>query len=298
MPVTAHQALCQSDRRHGFTLIELLVVVAIIALLISILVPSLAGARNSAKAAVCKSNLHQLGIANQYYMQDNRDQLAYIRGTKSGDAETTPYYQYDQIFNYWPYIKNMKVYVCPAATDQKSVKAYDKGIQSTGGSTIDGTTIGYYTIRRTDSRYRNNAMRDNWWPDIDPMRYTNDLLTPLYTEFWYNDWQKYATNPVTGEPIPAISGGQLNKIPYPNLAVVMTDAAHQSKANMRHGRGNSFLFVDGHVDPIDRRRSWDRRNVPYLQKQDRDPYGNRCFWAWGLTKEGVDGAGGDASADE
>jgi prepilin-type N-terminal cleavage/methylation domain-containing protein/prepilin-type processing-associated H-X9-DG protein len=58
---------------RGFTLIELLVVVAIIALLISILVPSLARARRQAKRSVCASNLHQIGIAMPAYLQDNDD---------------------------------------------------------------------------------------------------------------------------------------------------------------------------------------------------------------------------------
>lgn len=52
---------------YGFTLIELLVVVAIIALLISVLLPALAVARDQAKAAVCLTRLKNLGAAQQAY---------------------------------------------------------------------------------------------------------------------------------------------------------------------------------------------------------------------------------------
>lgn len=55
------------NRRYGFTLIEVLVVVAIIALLVAILIPSLALAREHAKAAACASNGHQMGLAQQMY---------------------------------------------------------------------------------------------------------------------------------------------------------------------------------------------------------------------------------------
>lgn len=56
----------------GFTLIEVLVVVAIIALLVSILLPSLKTARESGRAAVCASNLHQVGIALTTYENEYR----------------------------------------------------------------------------------------------------------------------------------------------------------------------------------------------------------------------------------
>lgn len=58
--------------RVGFTLIELLVVVAIIALLISILLPSLNEARRQSRAIVCLNNLRTQGQVTHFYAEDNR----------------------------------------------------------------------------------------------------------------------------------------------------------------------------------------------------------------------------------
>jgi prepilin-type N-terminal cleavage/methylation domain-containing protein len=57
-------------RLKGFTLIELLVVVAVIALLVSILLPSLRGARKEAQAVACMSNLDQVMKAVLMYQND------------------------------------------------------------------------------------------------------------------------------------------------------------------------------------------------------------------------------------
>jgi len=57
--------------RTAFTLIELLVVISIISLMISILLPALASARNAGRAVQCKSQIRQAGMAMQNYCVDN-----------------------------------------------------------------------------------------------------------------------------------------------------------------------------------------------------------------------------------
>ncbi len=59
--------------RNGFTLMELLVVIATIAVLMSILLPALAKAREQGRLAVCCSNLRQIHLANSGYAIENND---------------------------------------------------------------------------------------------------------------------------------------------------------------------------------------------------------------------------------
>jgi prepilin-type N-terminal cleavage/methylation domain-containing protein len=58
--------------RRGFTLVELLVVIGIIAIMVGILLPTLARARESARQAKCLNNIRQIAVATVTFAQENR----------------------------------------------------------------------------------------------------------------------------------------------------------------------------------------------------------------------------------
>jgi prepilin-type N-terminal cleavage/methylation domain-containing protein/prepilin-type processing-associated H-X9-DG protein len=78
-----------SHCRNGFTLIELLVVISIIAILAALLLPALGRAREKARLVACKSQIRQVGIGNQMYVDDNDGFLPPV--VQDGDGvETAP----------------------------------------------------------------------------------------------------------------------------------------------------------------------------------------------------------------
>jgi len=71
---------------RGFTLVELLVVVAIIALLVTILMPSLKRAKVLALRAVCEVNLHHIGTGCSLYAMENNGFFPHADGIYMGDT--------------------------------------------------------------------------------------------------------------------------------------------------------------------------------------------------------------------
>jgi prepilin-type processing-associated H-X9-DG protein len=265
-----------------------LVVVAIIALLISILLPALGRARSQAKGTVCQSNLRQLGLAVAYYADDNSYRLPFIRGRRINNNDPNspmeaPFYQYDQIFAMWRYNKDLKLYRCPSAVSGNSTRDYDH-------AAAPAARISYFTITNQDDLYLNLALPGNWWPEVSPSDGDPDTgeLKPLYTEYWFNDWSSGATD--ADGRVPPVSGGLINKIRFPNLAVVLCDAVWENLTQPRHLGGNHFAFVDAHVERIaPPKRYYDPGLKPAnYSYPDLDAYGNHPFYCWGLSRHGID----------
>ena len=125
-------------RRKGFTLIELLVVIAIIGILAAMVFPVFARARESARKAVCLSNVKNIGLAIQMYLADNGDAFWPMehrqevhdyfntrpggRDEQIGDPDedchigtlhANPYLRVPVVLD--EYVKNRDVWRCPSA---------------------------------------------------------------------------------------------------------------------------------------------------------------------------------------
>jgi prepilin-type N-terminal cleavage/methylation domain-containing protein/prepilin-type processing-associated H-X9-DG protein len=223
-------------RRHfhsrAFTLIELLVVMAIIAVLLSLLMPVVTSARRSAQNAQCLSNLKQLGIGYRAYITDNEGKAFYFFDTGSV---------------YWitlirPYDSNVdRVRFCPLATD----------ISPTGWGTANQAwnifgEQGSYGMNLWACRniFFSNAWHGpGWMYGFDqpfnsvspPVAMDTDI--PLFADCtWVGGWP-WDTDTPPGNLY--IGGGFGN--PGGHLQRFVTN---------RHGSTTNVIFLDGHAATV------------------------------------------------
>jgi prepilin-type N-terminal cleavage/methylation domain-containing protein/prepilin-type processing-associated H-X9-DG protein len=133
----------ESTLRNSFTLIELLVVVAIIAVLVALLLPALNAARESARAAVCLSNVRQLSLAMVQYgeMYGAWPAAARCGGPQTLDSWVpggdpwgwTGWSQYDVTQGaLFPFTKTRELYACPTLKNRLSY-SINRNIYELGG---------------------------------------------------------------------------------------------------------------------------------------------------------------------
>lgn len=246
VPVKHCPMFVQPSGRRAFTLIELLVVISIIALLIGILLPSLAMAKRSAESAQCKSNIRSLATINIAYATDNKqffvpatyDEMANLERWHGNRANTS------QAFN--PRAGRLASYLDSQGQTKKcpTLRHYQDSDPGAGGSTYEAGSGGYgYNHQYIGGRYD----LAGYGEASKRTARSDDVQSPTAT-IMFTDAANY--NTVTGG-LALIENSFAWSPHYVDSGIVDPWGGFQPTptTHFRHnGNTANFAWVDGHVD--------------------------------------------------
>jgi len=231
-----------SKSHHAFTLIELLVVISIIALLISLLLPALRNARESARTVACAANQRNLGIATQAYYVDEDDWIApnssvAWRFTGQIGAGADPQAQNGDLY---PYILRSYLGISGLTGGFTAPMPENAGIlQCPSNDTPPASTSGMRGVHYGMNKYYIGGDR---WADTRPAPYMRsaDVKAPSKVVYFTDSGGSGAA---PGDGRWWVRGGFLQYIKFHHGApysVVSGNYYGDAIANM--------VYVDGHVE--------------------------------------------------